>query len=198
MTEAFVASRDEAERVAPLLAEAEPLLALEPPSPERACLHARWVDQRAYEHNRRRGDRPPDYAAAEALYQAIPLEGAPAFALCRRANGLAFAAWKQGRRDEGAALAREACERAGDGGHLRIRAMALTMLARIVGGPEGDEARARALAIATSLDDEALRLRFEHRQPGTTARKGPPEPAVEGDRPAARRLKLKRSFGPAG
>ncbi|HEU4537518.1 MAG TPA: hypothetical protein VFS00_25540, partial [Polyangiaceae bacterium] len=107
----------------------------------------------------------------------------------------AFAAWKQGRRDEGAALAREACERAGDGGHLRLRAMALTMLARIVGGPAGDEARARALAIAASLDDEALRLRFEHRRPRAGARQGPPEGPAEGDRAAAGRSEEK---GPAG
>jgi hypothetical protein len=38
--------------------------------------------------------------------------------------------------------------------------MALQMLGRIVGGAEGSELRARALAIVTSLDDEALRLRF--------------------------------------
>src|SRR6185295_2309897 len=87
--------------------------------------------------------------------------GAPSFALCRRANGLAYARWKQGHRDEGAALAREACRHAGDGGHLRLRAMALSMLGRIVGGAEGEEAKRRAIAIAAGLDDEALRLRFD-------------------------------------
>lgn len=161
LTEAFVASRVERDRVAPLLDEAEPLFALEMPAYDRACLRARWVDQRAYELNHRREGRPPDHAAAEALYASISTEGAPAFALCRRASGLAFAHWKRGAIEAGAALAREACRHAGDGGHLRLRAMALTMLGRIVGGAEGDEARARAIAIAASLDDEALRLRFE-------------------------------------
>jgi hypothetical protein len=171
LTEAFVASRSDRDRVVPLLAEAEPLLGLEMPAYDRACLHARWVDQCAYERNHRQGDRATDYAAAEALYRGIPTENAPSFALCRRANGLAFARWKRGAVDEGAALAREACRHAGDGGHLRLRAMSLTMLARIVGGPEGERARARALAIAASLDDEALRLRFE-RRPGGGAKAG--------------------------
>ncbi len=160
LAEAFVASRVARDRVAPILAEVEPLLGLEMPADDRACLHARWVDQRAYELNHRRAGRPPDFAAAEALYRGLPAEGAPAFALCRRANGLAFALWKRGLVDEAAALAREGCRHAGDGGHLRLRAMSLSMLARIVGGPEGDAAKARALAIAASLDDEALRLRF--------------------------------------
>jgi hypothetical protein len=160
LVEAFVASRDDVARVPGLLAEVEPLLAQEMPAEDRACLHARWIDQRAYELNKPRGGRAPDPAAAEALYRTIPVAGAPAFALCRRANGLAYARWKQGHREEAADLAREACRHAGDGGHLRLRAMALTMLARIAGGEEGEAAHRRALAIATSLEDEALRLRF--------------------------------------
>jgi hypothetical protein len=64
------------------------------------------------------------------------------------------------RRDEAIAHARDAVRHAGDGGHLRLRAMALSMLGRILGGREGDDAKARAVAIVTSLDDEALRLRF--------------------------------------
>jgi hypothetical protein len=161
LAEAFVASRDEVERVPALLAAVEPLLSLDMPGEDRACLHARWIDQLAYERNKARGDRAPDPAGAEALYRTIAVAGAPSFALCRRANGLAYARWKQGRRDEGAALAREACRHAGDGGHLRLRAMALSMLGRILGGAEGEEVTQRAIAIAAALDDEALRLRFE-------------------------------------
>ena len=161
LAEAFVASREEVERVAPLLAEVEPLLSMDMPAEDRACLHARWIDQLAYERNKPRGERGPDHAGAEALYRTIAVTGAPSFALCRRANGLAYARWKQGHLDEGAALAREACRHAGDGGHLRLRAMALSMLGRIVGGPEGEHAKRRAIAIAAQLDDEALRLRFE-------------------------------------
>lgn len=160
LIEAFLASRADVARVPALLAEVEPLLGEEMPAHDRACLFARWIDQRAYELNKARPGRAPDPAGAEALYRLIPIEGAPAFALCRRASGLAYARWKQGHGDEGASLAREACRHAGDGGHLRLRAMALTMVARIAGGEEGAEARRRALAIAASLDDEALRLRF--------------------------------------
>jgi hypothetical protein len=162
LTEAYVESRADVARVGPLLAEVEPLFAEAMPACDRACLFARWIDQRAYELNKARPGRTPDPTAAEALYRRIPTDGAPAFALCRRASGLAYVRWKQGHRDEGAEHAREACRRAGDGGHLRLRAMALTMLARIVGGEDGAEARRRALAIAAALEDEALRLRFEH------------------------------------
>jgi len=163
LTEAFIASRESPAVVKAMLAEAEPLLQMPMKTQEHACLFARWIDQRAYEHNRARmgPDKRPDPAGAEALYRLIPTEGAPAFALCRRANGLAFARWKQGFPEEAADLAREACKHAGDGGHLRMRAMALNMLARIVGGAEGESARARALVIAGDLEDEALRLRFE-------------------------------------
>jgi hypothetical protein len=161
---AFLASRTEPARVAELLAAVEPLLEREMTDADRACLHARWIDQRAYEINKGRSgagrDAKASAAAAEVLYQTIPVSGAPPFALCRRANGLAYTRWKQGDREGGAALSREACRHAGDGGHLRLRAMALQMRARIVGGEEAEVSRGRALAIVTSLEDEALRLRF--------------------------------------
>lgn len=128
---------------------------------DRACLHARLVDQLAYAHNQRR-----DYRASEALYRTIP-DDSPPFALSRRANGLAYLRHKQRRPDEAAALAREAASHAGDGGHLRIRGMALSMLARVLGSPAGDEPLRRALAIARSLEDESLRLRFSRPLPPT-------------------------------
>lgn len=158
---AFFASHDDRDRVPSLLAEVEPLLAKPMPAEDRACLHARWVDQRAFDANKgRTASGKKDPAAAEAIYRTIPVEGAPPFALFRRANGLAYSRWKQGFTEEAAAFAREAIRHAGDGGHMRARAMALKMLARIVEGEEGAQADARALAIVTTLDDEALRLRF--------------------------------------
>ncbi|MDI1435659.1 hypothetical protein [Polyangium sorediatum] len=162
LTEAFVASREDVARVPGLLEEIEPLFELSMPAHDKACLFARWIDQCAFERNRSWGGKQPDPAAAEALYQRIPEDG-PAFARARRANGLAYARWKQGFLEEGAALAREACRHAGDGGHMRMRAMALNMLARIVGGEEGADAKRRAMAIANELEDEVLRLRFERR-----------------------------------
>lgn len=159
LAEAFIASRDEKGRVPALLAEVEPLLAEAMADEDRVCLRTRWVDQRAYDLN-----KSGDIAAGEKLYRSLPDRDAPSFALSRRANGLAYARWKQDARDEAIALAREAVRHAGDGGHLRLRAMALSMLARILGGntEEGARINARAIAIVTSLDDEGLRLRFRY------------------------------------
>ncbi|MBX3233655.1 MAG: hypothetical protein KIT84_21150 [Labilithrix sp.] len=174
LVEAFVASRRapaEPREVARLLDEAERIVEREPmAADDRACLRARLVDQRAYALNRA-GDR----AGAEALFAALPSEEVPPFALYRRASGLAYAAWKRGAKSEAAALARAAIEHAGDGGHLRLRAMALATLARILGARsvEAAAAKARAEAIVAALDDEALRLRFRFgpaRPPGTNAR----------------------------
>lgn len=161
LVEAYMASRSEMLRVPAMLVQVEELLGEAMPPLDKACLYARWIDQRAYEKNRSAPGKTPDHAGAEALYRTIDERNAPAFTLCRRANGLAYALWKQGLSEEAAAFARRAAEHAGDGGHLRLRAMALNMLARIVGGPESEQARARATAIAASLDDEALQMRFE-------------------------------------
>jgi hypothetical protein len=84
LAEAFVASRDEKDRVPSLLADVEPLLSEPIPDDDRACLRARLVDQRAYDANKR-----GELAGAEEMYRALPEDGVPAFALARRANGLA-------------------------------------------------------------------------------------------------------------
>lgn len=161
LVEAYMVSRDDVQAVPAMLVQVERLLEEDMPAQDKACLHARWIDQRAYEKNRVMPGKTPDHAGAEALYRTINERSAPPFALCRRSNGLAYALWKQGQAEEAAACARRAAEHAGDGGHLRLRAMALNMLARIVTGPESDQARSRAAAIAASLDDEALTMRFE-------------------------------------
>jgi hypothetical protein len=171
LVEAFVASREDKARVTLLLDEVEPLLeeaarqksigqAID--AGDLACLRARFIDQRAYELNHR---EPPALEEAEALYRLLDdTEGAPPFARCRRQNGLAYARWKQGDSEAGAELARSSARHAGDGGHLRLRAMALSMLSRILKGtPEGNDAAARAAAIVTAIEDEALRLRFRVR-----------------------------------
>jgi len=159
LVEAYVASREERERVDALLADIEPLFEAAAPSPDRASLFARWIDQRAWQHTKGRSG-PVDLPRAEKLYASIPLENGTPFSLCRRANGLAYTRWKQGDRDAAIAHAKEGVAHAGDGGHVRLRAMALTILGKILGGKEGEEAKQRAIAIVTSHDDEALRLRF--------------------------------------
>jgi hypothetical protein len=161
LTEAFVASRDAHDRVEALLVEAVATLDEVEASDDRACLRARLVDQEAWQWNKgRRG--PADPRAAEALYRTLVDEGAPPFARCRRASGLAYCAWRLGRADEAITLARAAVDHAGDGGHLRLRAMSLQMVARVGHGDEAKAASERARAIAHQLDDEALKLRFEH------------------------------------
>jgi hypothetical protein len=117
---------------------------------DRVCLRARLADHRAYELNQR-----GDHEAAEAIYRAMPDEG-PTFARTRRANGIAYARWRRGA-DDAAQFALAAIEHAGDGGHLRGRAMALRNYARIANDAN---AQARAVAIAQHLEDETLLGRF--------------------------------------
>lgn len=151
LASAYLASSDAPAGVGALLDQVAPLLGEITDTHEHACLHARWVDHRAYERN-----RAGDHAAAEALYRTIP-EDAPPFARARRDSGLAYARWKQGDHDAAAEHARRAAEHAGDGGHVRARAMALGLYARIADDPE---ARARAIAISQQLEDETMLARL--------------------------------------
>lgn len=152
LTRAYADSRDERERVPASLAAASALLGEVRGAHDAACLRARWIDHRSYELN-----RAGEHAAAEALWRTVA-DDAPPFALARRASGLAYARWKQGDREAAARHARAAADHAGDGGHVRARAMALDLLARISGDAE---AKQRALAIARQLEDETLLARFQ-------------------------------------
>ncbi|MEM9073488.1 MAG: hypothetical protein AAGE52_33590 [Myxococcota bacterium] len=107
---------------------------------------ARLLDQQAYGVIR----DAQDLSRARDLYAAIP--ETTAFSAFRRAHGLAYCDWKLAR--SGAAeQARLAARHAGDAGLLSFRAMALELLAHILGEgaeaeeAEAEEARARAVAI---------------------------------------------------
>ena len=128
--------------------------------PDRACLIARWIDQLAYRFNKPRDGSQPDHARALALYQRIPLKEAPPFALCRRENGMGWSRLKLGDREAALAHARASVEHAGDSGSLRLRAMALNLLARVLEGEPAANAKRRAISIARRLEDEALKVRF--------------------------------------
>ena len=78
---------------------------------ERACLQVRWVDQRAYQKN-----NPP---------------------VGERPDIRAYGRYKLGDRAAAVELAEAAIRHAGDGGYIRLRAMALNLLARILGAEEG-------------------------------------------------------------
>lgn len=158
LTEAFLVSkhRDRA-RVEAALDAAGRILAEEAIAPEeRACLHARWIDQRAYLENHPPPGQAPDTAAALALYQSIPAGDVHPFVSYRRDAGLAYARWRLGDRASAIGLAEAAVRHAGDGGFLRLRAMGLNLLGRILGDAEGERVKARALAIAERLEDEEL------------------------------------------
>jgi len=152
----YVASRlATAAEVDAALDDAEATLAratLEPP--ERACFTARLADQRAYQLNHR-----DDPAGALAIYAALPTEDLHPFASYRRDAGLAWGAHRAGRRDEARALAERAVRHAGDGGYVRLRAMGLLLLARILDGAAAADALRRARAIAVRLDDAELLAR---------------------------------------
>ncbi len=151
LVRAYLASRDEPDRVPALLESARvPIDELDDPH-ERACLRARWIDHRTYELN-----RAGEHAAAAALYREIA-DDAPPFALARRESGLAYTSWKQGAIAEAAEHARAAARHAGDGGHVRARAMALGLLARIA---DDADAHRRAVAISKQLEDETMLTRL--------------------------------------
>lgn len=98
------------------------------------------------------------YAEAEAQMTALP-DGpdVPPFARARRANGLAYVRHRLGDTDGATAMARRSARYAGDAGHVRLRAMALLMIARVTSDDaERTEARERARAIARALADPGL------------------------------------------
>lgn len=128
---------------------------------DHACLFARYIDQRAYPLNKPM-EGPPDHDAALELYLQIPTDG-PAFARCRRENGLGHTRLRLGQRDAALEHARASVQASGDSGSLRMRAMALKLLASASEGEAASLALDRARAIAEVLEDEALRTRFRAR-----------------------------------
>lgn len=162
LARSFAISRDEPDRALALVEDAEALLCTLPPTAmdadDRACYRARCVDHHGWHANVVR----KDHAAARALYEALPEHGPP-FARVRRDNGLGWSLLRLGDREGARACAVRAVEAAGDGGSLRLRVMALGLLAATLQGEAAEAARRRAAAIAERLDDEALRVRIERR-----------------------------------
>lgn len=119
-----------------------------------ACYRARHLDAVAYRRLREGGT----LEAARRLYEAIPDDTGIPFVAFRRALGLAYCAWKQGAPAEGKALALAAAGHAGDGGLVRLRAMAFNLASRIDDDPA---LAARARALSARLEDEELLARVE-------------------------------------
>ena len=154
LAEAYLASRTgvDAGAIDALVARADALLPATT-DPDRACFRARIADHRGYHLNRR-----GEHAGALAQFDALGDVDTHPFASYRRDAGRAYALWKLGRGGDALALARRACDHAGDGGYARLRAMGLLLVARIA---DDASALARARAIAERLDDAELRSRCE-------------------------------------
>lgn len=159
LASAFLASQ-RGEAAAPHLERAATLLAGASLSPaDAACFGARLVDQRAYQLN-----RAGAHDEAFALYRSLPVEDIHPFASYRRDAGLAYGQLRADRRDEALRLALAACEHAGDGGYMRLRAMGLLLVARASGPAEAAAAIARAQGIAERLEDAELLSRIARRR----------------------------------
>lgn len=203
LLDAFLASQSGDRQTAlDVLEEIEP--ALHDPElevDERACLEARWADQRAYQVLHPDDGASIDHAHAERLYARIPTRNAPFFAACKRDSGLAYVCHRTGRHDAAVQYAESASRHAGDGGFVRLRIAALGLLAHVLGSPHGDPIRERALRAARSLEDEDLLHRLRRAedpisQASESARAGsahrPPrraEAPPESDGPAPRTKK---------
>jgi hypothetical protein len=154
--EALLASRDDAG--VPRVLDDVPVLLGRVTGDDADCLRARYVGQVSHALN-----RAGDVARAEAQHLALPdLPTTPPFARSRRANGIAYGRFRQGDLPGALHQARLAARYAGDAGHVRLRAMALLMIARVAStAAEADDARARARMIARALEDETLLARCD-------------------------------------
>lgn len=162
LARSFAISRDAPAEALALVEQAEALVGSLPMHEEdRACYRARCVDHHGWHANVVRRD----HAAARALYEALPEHGPP-FARVRRDNGLGWSLLRLGDPSGAHACALRAVEAAGDGGSLRLRVMALGLLAATLQGEAAEAVRQRARAIAERLDDEALRVRLERAPAG--------------------------------
>ncbi len=153
--ESLLVSRERPNVAADVLAEVPAWLA-QIHGDDADCLRARFIGQRSHALN-----HAGAVDEAEALHRALP-DGPEIhpFARSRRANGIAYGRHRHGDREAALHHARLAARHAGDAGHVRLRAMALLMIARVSPrSPEGDEARQRASAIARALDDATLLAR---------------------------------------
>lgn len=168
LVESFAWARRDPERSHAALDRASALLEAPEPSEspisahDHACLFARWIDQVAYPLNKPGGGEAK-HLAALALYQRIPGQG-PLFAQCRRENGLGWTHLQLGQPERAREHALASVRAAGDAGSLRMRAMALNLLAACSDAEPATEAKRRAMAIAAELEDEALLVRFGPRR----------------------------------
>lgn len=124
---------------------------------DRGCYLARHLDARAYRRMREGGS----FAEGRAMYEAIPSDTEHPFVDFRRAFGIAYCAWKDGDTQEGLRCAVDAADHAGDGGYVRLRAMAFNLASRIASGDRAETFAARARTLSKRLEDEELLARVD-------------------------------------
>ncbi len=134
---------------------------------DRLCFLARIADQRAYRVSRTWRSDPSVLTHALALYEAIPFEDVPPFVSFRRELGIGWCLWRQGDAATAMDHARRAHDHAGDGGFVRLRVMALNLMAGIADERSDEGAfRARARVLAQGLDDADLSARLRVHRTG--------------------------------
>lgn len=117
--------------------------------PYRARLNA----QRAFLLTRPPQGDAPRLDDATSLFESIPADSQLPFVDYRRTAGLAYCAWRSGDAPTGQRLAKLAAEHAADGGFIRFRVMALSLLAKMLDGDEAVSVRAKAQRLAASIED---------------------------------------------
>jgi hypothetical protein len=122
------------------------------------CYLARLFDQLAYLASKPPHNTPSDLHNALHLYNQISYETFCPFAAFRRHWGRAWCLWRLGDLPSAEHEGFLALESAGDGGYLRLRVMALKLLAHIIGpsDPRQISLLTRALSIAKQLQDTQL------------------------------------------
>ncbi len=146
------------------LEEAARILKLESPSShpndptDTLCYSARILDQLAYLASHPPHNNPNAIHDALHLYNQISCETFCPFAAFRRHWGRAWCLWRLGDLPSAEHEGFLALESAGDGGYLRLRIMALKLLAHIITktDPRRTAFLNRALSIATQLKDTQL------------------------------------------
>lgn len=126
---------------------------------DRLCYQARIADQHAYRVRAPWRTNPSVIEEALAIYEGLPKDDVPPFVGFRREIGIAWCVWRLGTPDLAMAHAQRAYDHAGDGGFVRLRIMALNLMAWITDEHPDGPLRSRAATLARDLEDVDLERR---------------------------------------
>ncbi|MCG8416400.1 MAG: hypothetical protein MJE77_00490 [Proteobacteria bacterium] len=123
--------------------------------------HSRYTSRHDFPSARRANPRTAAWMLVGALISncsspAIADDLKAPFAQFRRAHGMAYCQWKLGNPAAALEHARNACDRAGDGGFIRFRCMALDLIAHFVPAEQAIPLRARASRLARQIEIEVV------------------------------------------